>query len=155
MTLTISWSMVATRKAWPFYLEAGGYFFQPGRTLHEAMWTGFHANRTDYPAVAKVRRVYEEVQLTDSSLARYTLSPDPLDRALAKMIQVSRDHLWGFGPEKAFVPSGRDAPETVHPNGGSGLHHAGSTAWTMSRRNRALGVFMDAQSTADLVTHDQ
>jgi len=148
-------AVVAARKAWPFYLEAAGYWCQLGRGFRDAKWLGFYADRTIYPKVARVLGNYPAVDLNEASLARCSLSPDPHDRHLAKMIRVARDHVWNTGTQQALVLSAPDAPETVTLNGGAGLHHSGSSAWTMGQRYTTMGALMSARSTEDLVTHGE
>lgn len=146
-------AVVAARKAWPFYLEAAGYWCQLGRAFRGARWLAFYADRTIYPKVARVLRNYPAVDPNEASLARFALSPDPQDTHLAKMIRVAREHVWNAGTQQAFLLSAPDALETVTLNGGSGLHHAGTTAWTMGQRYTTMGALMNASSTEDLVSH--
>lgn len=143
--------IVAARKAWPFYQEAAGYFCQIGRSFRGAEWMGFYADRTIYPAVARVRRTYEQVDVNEGSVARYSLSPDPRDRQLSRMVRVARDQFWGSDTVQALLLTEQHSVETVQLNGGAGLHHAGSSAWTMGQRYTTLGALMHARSTEDLV----
>jgi hypothetical protein len=147
--------VVAARKAWPFYLEAAGYWCQLGRGFRGAQWFAFYADRTIYPKVARVVRNYPSVDPSEAILARCALSPDPHDRHLAKMIRVSREHVWNAATQQAFLLTEPDSPETMTLNGGEGLHHAGSSAWTMGQRYTTIGALTTAHSTQDLTTHDE
>jgi hypothetical protein len=147
--------VVAARKAWPFYLEAAGYWCQLGRRFRGAEWFGFYSDFTIYPKVARVVRNYPSVDPSEGTLARCSLSPDPHDRHLAKMIRVSREHVWNTATQQAFVLTGPTSAETVTLNGGEGLRHVGANAWTMGQRYTTIGALTNARSTRDLVTHDE
>ena len=142
--------VVAARKAWPFYLEAAGYLCQPGRFFRPAGWMAFYAQRTIYPAVARIRSIVDEVDANERTLVRSMLSPDPLDRELGKLIRIARERVWNDKHLKAVLLSAQDDPETVILNGGKGLHHSGASAWTMGQRYTSLQALRQATTTDDL-----